>query len=150
MLNEIAQLMGGQQLQGLQVGQPGGLDVGGAFAANQAGKNQQYAGQLAGYNAGVASDNATMGAIATIAAMMMMCDRRLKHVVARVGELMRGVPLYLFRYTFGNRANLYIGPMADEVAQVVPDAVCTGKDGYQRVLLGILFTAAEAEHARAA
>lgn len=66
-LNEIAQALGGQQLTPIGQG-AGAIDTQGAFAAQQAGLNRQYQGQMAGYNADVSSTNAGIGAAASIAA----------------------------------------------------------------------------------
>lgn len=57
--NELAALLGGQQLNPVAAqAQP--LDVAGAYNRSQAGANAQYQGQLAGYNADVASNNSQM------------------------------------------------------------------------------------------
>jgi Chaperone of endosialidase len=58
-------------------------------------------------------------------------DIRLKHDIARVGNLGNGLGLYRFSYLGSDQA--YIGVMAQEVAAVVPEAIVHGSDGYLRV-----------------
>lgn len=65
-LNEIAQALGGQIIQPQSAGNP--IDTQSAFAAQQAGLNRQYQGDLAGFNANQSSNNSTMAGIATVAA----------------------------------------------------------------------------------
>ncbi len=71
-------------------------------------------------------------------------DPRVKENIVRVGQHHLGIGLYLFDYKsefreqWGNGRQF--GVMADEVAAVLPAAVTTYADGYQRVnyhLLGI-------------
>jgi hypothetical protein len=67
-------------------------------------------------------------------------DIRLKHDVVLVGHLDNGLGLYRFSYNGSNKA--YVGVLAQEVQQVVPDAVTRGRDGYLRVRyekLGVKF-----------
>ena len=58
-------------------------DISGAF-------NQAYQGQLAGYNANTASNNATMGALGGLGSAaiigLMMSDERLKTEIRKIGE----------------------------------------------------------------
>jgi len=66
-------------------------------------------------------------------------DRRLKTDIKRVGELPSGIPIYTFRYKWeGADAPLRLGPMADEVLDVIPEAVTTDEDGYYMVRYGML------------
>jgi hypothetical protein len=70
-LNEVAQSLGGSQLT--PVGQGGNpIDVSGAYAQNQAGKNTAYQGQLAGYNADVQSGNSTTTGLFGLGAAALM------------------------------------------------------------------------------
>jgi Protein of unknown function (DUF3300) len=67
-------------------------------------------------------------------------DLRLKHDVALVGRLDNGLGLYRFSYNGSNK--VYVGVIAQEVAQVRPDATMVGADGYLRVYyekLGLKF-----------
>ncbi|MBX9841995.1 MAG: tail fiber domain-containing protein [Xanthobacteraceae bacterium] len=58
-------------------------------------------------------------------------DIRLKRDIARVGTLDSGLPLYRYRYLWSDQ--VHVGVMAQEVADVAPDAVVKGDDGYLRV-----------------
>jgi len=58
-------------------------------------------------------------------------DIRLKHDVVLVGRLSDGLGIYRFVYNGGHKA--YVGVIAQEVQQVVPQAVERGPDGYLRV-----------------
>jgi hypothetical protein len=57
-------------------------------------------------------------------------DVRLKRDIIPVGEA-SGLGLYRYRYLWSDTA--YVGVMAQEVAEVVPEAVQRGADGYLRV-----------------
>jgi hypothetical protein len=63
-------------------------------------------------------------------------DIRLKRDIVEVDRLDNGVGLYRYRYQWSDQT--YVGVMAQEVAQVVPDAVMQGGDGYLRVDYGRL------------
>jgi hypothetical protein len=58
-------------------------------------------------------------------------DIRLKRDIARVGTLDSGLPLYRYKYLWSDQ--VYVGVMAQEAADVAPDAVVKGEDGYLRV-----------------
>ena len=69
-----------------------------------------------------------------------------KENIVRVGEHPAGIGLYLFDYTAEVRDiaghGRKFGVMADEVAQVMPEAVSIAADGYRQVdyaMLGITF-----------
>jgi uncharacterized protein DUF3300/endosialidase-like protein len=67
-------------------------------------------------------------------------DIRLKHDVVLIGYLNDGLGLYRFSYNGSNTP--YVGVIAQEVAQVEPQAVTRGRDGYLRVYydrLGLKF-----------
>ncbi|MFZ0149964.1 MAG: tail fiber domain-containing protein, partial [Xanthobacteraceae bacterium] len=67
-------------------------------------------------------------------------DIRLKHDVVLIGYLNNGLGLYRFSYNGSNTP--YVGVIAQEVAQVAPEAVTRGRDGYLRVYydkLGVKF-----------
>lgn len=91
--------------------------------------------QLMGMLSGAPSDRSTTGTqtetqhngllstmlgIGSIAASAFS-DNRLKRDIVRIGELAKGIGLYLFRYTFGEA--FHLGTMADDVEKVRPDAV---------------------------
>lgn len=63
-------------------------------------------------------------------------DIRLKHDIVLVGRLSDGLGVYRFVYNGGHKA--YVGVIAQEVQQVVPQAVERGSDGYLRVHYGQL------------
>jgi hypothetical protein len=63
-------------------------------------------------------------------------DVRLKTDIARVGTTVYGLPLYHFRYKTGTER--FEGVMAQDVLEVMPDALVVGADGYYRVKYGQL------------
>jgi len=90
--------------------QQGGLDVGGLMS-----------GAASMYSAG------------------MFSDRRLKENVEFVGQD-EATTLNLYEFNYIGDEGRYRGVMADEVEEVMPEAVMTGEDGYKRVnydMLGI-------------
>jgi hypothetical protein len=69
-------------------------------------------------------------------------DVRLKTDIEQVGTTVYGLPLYHFRYKTGPER--FEGVMAQDVLEVMPDAVVSGEDGHYRVKyshLGIRMTA---------
>ncbi|WP_145307150.1 tail fiber domain-containing protein, partial [Sinorhizobium medicae] len=58
-------------------------------------------------------------------------DRRLKRDIARLAELANGLGIYRFRYLWSDE--VFVGVMAQEVLEVMPEAVVIGSDGYMRV-----------------
>lgn len=58
-------------------------------------------------------------------------DARLKDVEGRVGYTDEGLPLYLYKYKGDDQPR--IGPMAQEVERVRPDAVATHPSGFKMV-----------------
>ncbi len=58
-------------------------------------------------------------------------DARLKRDVVEVGKRPDGLPLYRYSYLWSERE--YVGVMAQDVANVEPDAVHRGADGWLRV-----------------
>jgi hypothetical protein len=70
-------------------------------------------------------------------------DVRLKTDIERVGTTVYGLPVYQFRYKTGPER--FEGVMAQDVLEVMPEAVVRGEDGYYRVMydkLGIKMTRA--------
>jgi hypothetical protein len=61
----------------------------------------------------------------------LVSDIRLKRDIALLQHLPNGIGLYRYRYTWNDQ--VYVGVMAQEVANIVPDAVIRGPDGYLRV-----------------
>jgi hypothetical protein len=67
-------------------------------------------------------------------------DMRLKHDIILLGHLDNGLGFYRFSYNGSDKP--YVGVMAQEVQQVMPQAVARGRDGYMRVYydkLGLKF-----------
>ena len=58
-------------------------------------------------------------------------DVRLKQDIIRLGRLDNGINVYRYRYKWSDE--VYVGVMAQEVAQTIPGAVERGADGYLRV-----------------
>jgi hypothetical protein len=58
-------------------------------------------------------------------------DIRLKHDIVLVGRLNNGLGVYRFSYNGSDTA--YVGVLAQEAQQVMPEAVTRGGDGYLRV-----------------
>jgi hypothetical protein len=89
-----------------------------------------------------ANDNATPTACTINTGMGMTSDRRLKTDIVRIGEHPLGFGIYLFQYlpehqeSFGHGRRF--GVMADEVEDVVPQAVALRPDGYKMVDYGLL------------
>lgn len=66
-------------------------------------------------------------------------DRRIKENIEAVGRDERtGLTLYEFTYISDPDKRRYVGVMADEVRQVMPEAVVTGPDGFDAVNYGML------------
>jgi hypothetical protein len=68
---------------------------------------------------------------ATMVSSLPASDIRLKRDIAQVGEVDNGINLYRYRYLWSD--TIYVGVMAQEVAEVMPEAVQRGADGYMRV-----------------
>ena len=67
-------------------------------------------------------------------------DIELKHDVVLLGHLANGLGYYRFSYLGSSKA--YVGVIAQEVENLVPEAVTRGRDGYLRVYyeqLGLKF-----------
>jgi hypothetical protein len=77
-----------------------------------------------------------IGAMKTAGMFASMSDRRLKENIVRVGEAAHGLGLYEFSY-IGDPAR-FRGVMADEVEQIMPDAVAYDDLGFASVNYGML------------
>jgi hypothetical protein len=130
-LNEITALMSGSQIQNPQFGAYQGTNVQAAplFAATQAkGQAEQNA-----YNQQVASSNAnTAGLYSLGSAAIGLSDRRLKSNIKRIGTHKLGIGIY--EYDIMGKHD--IGVMAQELMQVMPDAVHQHSSGYLMVDYG--------------
>jgi Chaperone of endosialidase len=72
-----------------------------------------------------------MGYTATGSLTFTFSDIRLKRDIVEMTRLGNGIGLYRYRYVWSDQ--LYVGVMAQEVAEIVPDAVVRDADGYLRV-----------------
>lgn len=129
-LNEIQALLGGTQVAGPKfqnTPQPGvaGVDYTGLV-------NQQYQGQMQAYNAAQQNRMGMLGGIAGIGSSLIgLSDRRLKTNIKRIGTLDNGLGLYSYTYQWGGPR--HIGVMADEVTEIMPDAVSEVAHGFMAV-----------------
>jgi hypothetical protein len=87
-------------------------------------------GMFGGGSAAGMSGSAGVGGVVSGAGMAGFSDRRLKRDIVKVGEDANG-NIYHFKYIWSEQ--VYEGRMADELAQIKPDAVEVTKDGYLRV-----------------
>jgi hypothetical protein len=62
---------------------------------------------------------------------LIFSDVRVKRDIVAVGQLDNGIGIYRYRYLGNDQA--YVGVIAQEVAQIAPEAVVVGGDGYLRV-----------------
>lgn len=117
-------------LPGMSGGGGGGGGIGSAlsFLPGMSGGG----GGATGGGGGSSTASTIMSLIPLVASFFMGSDRRLKSDIRRVGALPNGIGVYT--YTMGGEETL--GVMADEVAQVRPEAVRRGADGYLRVDYG--------------
>jgi hypothetical protein len=71
-------------------------------------------------------------------------DIALKHDIHLLGHMDNGLGLYRFSYGGSNKS--YVGVIAQEVQEVMPQAVARGRDGYLRVYyhrIGVTFQSYE-------
>jgi hypothetical protein len=132
-LNEITALMSGSQIQNPQFGAYQGSTVAPPpiFQATQS----QGAFDANSYNQQVASANAnTAGLYSLGGAAIKASDRRLKSNIVRIGTHPIGVGIYEYDI-FGGRQ---IGVMAQELMEVMPEAVIQHPSGYLMVDYGRL------------
>lgn len=103
-------------------------DLAGAIANNYNGQLNNYNQQLGARNAGIGAVGGLAGSLG--AAAIMSSDSRLKENIVLVDNV-EGLNVYEFNYT-GNPAR-YRGLMADEVLEVIPEAIHTDERGYMMV-----------------
>lgn len=106
--------------------------------------NNNYNARLNIWNAQQMSRNGLLSGLLGLGgtlggAAIAASDRRLKENIVRIGTR-SGLPLYAFSYKGG--VGGHIGHMADEVREVIPEAVIRGDDGYDLVDYAML----EARH----
>lgn len=123
--DDLNRLYGGatQQAQGFwnQMGQGANL------------MNSLQGGQAYGGSQGVDGKSQALQLGLSAASLWAMSDRRLKQNVERVGALPSGLPLYTYRYVWDPPEVWRVGVMAQEAAEIVPDAVAVGPAGYLMV-----------------
>jgi hypothetical protein len=144
-LNTLSALRSGAQVQNpsfvnsAQQATTQGADILGAtqmgYNAQMGNFNAQQAAQQ-GMNSGLMSLGGTLGAAA------IMSDIRTKENITQVYWLPNGLPVYTYEYKpeFKDEAGhgVHIGVMAQEVEQIMPEAVITREDGYKMVNYGAL------------
>ncbi len=140
-LNEISALMSGSQIQNPQFGAYQGQNIAAAPIANAAAQQGAYNQNL--YNQQVAGQNANTAGLFSLGAAglsnipaitQLFSDRRLKSNIVRIGTHPIGVGIYEYDI-FGDRQ---IGVMAQELLEVMPDAVHQHPSGYLMVDYGRL------------
>ena len=135
-INVINALRTGSQVENpnfvnpVQQAQTSGPDI---LGATQAG----YNAQLGAVNAQNAASGNFFGGLMNLggAALGKWSDRRLKTNIEKIGELANGLAVYAYDYIWGQHD---IGVMADEVEQVMPEAVVTMPNGYKAVNYSML------------
>lgn len=100
-------LMMARELMSLAQGVPGGTTISQASVPQQD-PTMQYIG---------------MGMQALPLLMTMMSDRNMKEDIVEVGKLKNGLPIYVFTYKLDITRTRRLGLMAQDVEQVIPDAV---------------------------
>jgi hypothetical protein len=145
-LNILQALRTGAQLNtanlpAVGVSQPGQLAnwQGADFLGAAQAQNQFNQGQ---YNAQMASNaqlrGSVIGAGGALGGAAIASDRRLKKNIKRIGTHVLGIGLYTWDYLWGLP---FSGVMADEVEQVMPEAVVMHPSGFKMVnysMLGLL------------
>jgi len=144
-LNTLSALRSGAQVQNPtfqnapQQATTAGADL---LGASQMG----YNAQMGGFNAANAAqsnfNSGLMGLGGTLGAAAIMSDIRTKENIKPIGWLPNGLPVYEYEYKPEWKAEAghgkFIGVMAQEVEQVMPEAVITRPDGYKMVNYGVL------------
>jgi len=97
--------------------------------------------QIAKANSDAAADASMWGAIGSAAvtigaAAIKFSDRRLKENIKRIGTNLLGIGIYEFNYLWDKIK--HIGVMADEVKQVIPEAVIRHSSGFDMVNYSML------------
>jgi hypothetical protein len=144
-LNTLSALRTGAQVQNPSF-------VNSAQQATTAGPDLLGAAQM-GYNAQMGDFNAKnaaqsnfnsglMGLGGTLGAAALMSDIRTKEQIVKIGIAENGLPIYIYEYKpeWKNEAGhgKFIGHMAHEVEEIMPEAVITRPDGYKMVNYGVL------------
>lgn len=130
-MNEILALAGQGQVQTPSFAATPQTQVGGTDIAGIT--QQDYANRMGAYNQQQQGFNNMMGGLFSAGASLipMLSDRKAKTDIRRIGTADNGLGVYLYRYK--GEGQFQIGFMADEVAELHPDAVVRGADGFDRV-----------------
>jgi hypothetical protein len=104
-------------------------DYSGLVENQYAQQSQNYQQQLKAQQAGLGSIFGLAGSLAT--KLPMFSDRRLKSNIINVGKLPNGISTYVFSYLWSPKREF--GVMADEVINIIPDAVIANDNGYMMV-----------------
>ena len=149
-LNTLSALRSGSQVQNPtfqnvpQQATTAGADI---LGATQMGYNAQMGGFNAAnaaqsnFNSGLMGLGGTLGAAALMAPAS---DIRMKENIEKVGKMANGLNVYTYEYKpeFRNDPfaghGKHIGVMAQEVEEIMPEAVITRLDGYKMVNYGAL------------
>jgi hypothetical protein len=144
-LNTLSALRTGAQVQNPtfqnapQQATTAGADI---MGATQAGYNAQMGGFNAQQAAQANMNSGLMGLGGTLGAAAIMSDIRTKENITQVYWLPNGLPVYTYEYKpeFKDEAGhgVHIGVMAQDVEQVMPEAVITRADGIKMVNYGVL------------
>ena len=144
-LNTLSALRSGAQVQNPtfqnvpQQATTSGADI---LGASQMG----YNAQMGGFNAANAAqsnfNSGLMGLGGTLGAASIMSDIRTKENIKPIGWLPNGLPVYEYEYKPEWKTEAghgkFIGVMAHEVEEIMPEAVITRLDGYKMVNYGVL------------
>ena len=118
-INEIMALLSGSQVQtpNFAMNRPSTIPT----TDNAGIINNNYSQQMSNYNAKMGAWNSGMGGLFGLGAALVS-DRRLKADARRVGKR-GGLNLYEYRYIWEEPGTVHRGYMAQEVAEVMPEAV---------------------------
>ena len=144
-LNTLSALRSGSQVQNPSfINAPQQATTAGAdlLGASQMGYNAQMGGFNAQQAAQQGLNSGLMGLGGMLGAAAIMSDIRTKENITQVYWLPNGLPVYTYEYKpeFKDEAGygVHIGVMAQDVEQVMPEAVITRTDGIKMVDYGVL------------
>ena len=131
-LNEMMALLSGTQVQSPtnSFAQTPQSQIGGVDYTSLV--NQNYQNQMQQYQAKVQQQQGMMGGLFGLGGSLISAfsDERLKADIKRIGILDNGIPVYRYRMADGK---YHVGVLAQEVQQVMPQAVVMDESGYLKV-----------------